>query len=74
MNRDLDDLFSWQKQKQKRKEDKLRLKEELERNEMKILNSQGKKFMSKESKKYIKNKENFYDQQKVEERLLMMGK
>lgn len=30
--------------------------------------------MSKESKKYIKNKENFYDQQKVEERLLMMGK
>lgn len=30
--------------------------------------------MNKESKKYIQNKENFYENKKVEERLILIGK
>ncbi|CDW75263.1 UNKNOWN [Stylonychia lemnae] len=73
LSREIKDLYDWQKEKQQKKEDMQRQKEEFERQEIETHQQKGKKYLCKESYKYLQNKENLYNNQRIEERLINIG-
>jgi len=73
MSRDVKDLYNWSKDVQKKKQDLLRQKEEEERQEIEKHMEKAQKYVNKESARYLQNKENLFQNQKIEERLISIG-